>query len=71
MRDIDGGEKMKKIIAIILSLVLCVIFFCGCDSDNDYKEDDSWKTKTWDQMDNDEREKTYDYIKDKVEKSWY
>ena len=62
---------MNKIIAIILSLVLCVIFFCGCDSDNDYKEDDSWKTKTWDQMDNDEREKTYDYIKDKVEKSWY
>ena len=62
---------MKKFIAMILSLILCTMFFCGCVDDNDYKTDDSWKSKTWDEMNDGERAKTYDYIKDKVEKSWY
>lgn len=62
---------MKKFIALILSLCFCVAVFCGCDSDTDNKEDDSWKTKKWDEMDNAEREKAYEYIEDEVEKNWY
>lgn len=62
---------MKKIIAVVLSLILCTMFFCGCDGDNDYKKDDSWKSKTWNEMNGSEKQKTYNYLKEKVEKSWY
>ena len=60
---------MKKVFALILALIMCMTFICGCDSDS--QKDDSWKSKTWDQMDDNEKGKTYNYIKDKVEKSWY
>ena len=48
---------------------MCISFVSGCSSSS--KKDDSWKSKTWDEMNDGEKQKTYDYIKDKVEKSWY
>ena len=61
---------MKGVLAVALVVLISVLLFGSCGSDSK-KEDDSWKSKTWDQMTNEERQKTYDYLQDEIEKSWY
>ena len=63
---------MKRVVALALTLLLCMAFTCGCSGGSySNKNDDSWKSKTWDEMTGKEKQKTYDYIKDLVEDKWY
>ncbi len=62
---------MKKIICLFL-IILCVLTltfsFTACGERND-TNDDSWKNKTWGELNGDEREKARDYIYHSVRES--
>lgn len=58
---------MKKLMAVLLIIAfMFTISACGSSS---YSTDDSYKNKTWDQMNGAEKEKTREDIGKAIEKS--
>lgn len=61
-----------QVMAGIVVIVFVIILFRGCNTGGGSSRDnDSWKEKTWEEMDDGEQEKTRDYLQDIVEDAWY
>ena len=58
---------MKKALCLFMVVIISV-FFVACGSGSN-TEDDSWKSKTWDEMNGEEKQKTRDHIDELIDKS--
>lgn len=61
---------MKKRFLSLITVILITTLLAACSSSYDYdtyEEDDSWKTKKWNDLSGSEREKATDYMRDYIE----
>lgn len=59
---------MKKALTILLTSALLVSFLSACSSSSSYSDDDSWKTKKYNDLTSSEKVKADKYIQSQAER---